>query len=309
VAKKKYLLLAFLIFISMTSLIVAPLIGVTIDQDGKYTGLQMMSLADIMGTGGEGEAEIFWRLRMPRALAAWIAGALLSLGGMAFQALFRNPLATPYTLGISSGASLGAALVIGLGLEAWMPSLSSVGFPLITLAALLGAVLVTLIIYGFTRLPGGFKPETMLLAGVALNFFCASLILLVQYTSDITDMYRIFNWIIGSFAGIQQPDVLRMLPLGIPGTLLLFWLTRELNLLTTGVDLASSRGVNVEQVQRWIFLGVSLMIAGVVSVCGPIGFVGMMVPHMCRLMFGPEKNCRMQETGSKSNIIVGMTSR
>jgi iron complex transport system permease protein len=227
------------------------------------------------------EREILLNIRLPRVLCAFAAGTMLALSGMSFQALFRNPLATPFTLGVSSGAALGAAVCIRLGIAISLGGLSG-----ISLAAFAGALLSIMLVYGLTRLKGGFSTSTLLLAGIAISFFFSSLILFIQYISGLAHSFRIVHWMMGTFTTADFRGLITLLPYLAGGGLLILFLNRELNLLMTGEDLAVSRGVNTALVKKLIFLAASLMVGGVVSVCGPIGFVGMMAPHMCRLLVG-----------------------
>jgi len=233
----------------------------------------------VTGALGKVDSDIFWQIRLPRVLLSFLAGSGLAVSGMAFQALFRNPLATPFTLGVSSGASLGVAActVLGVGFAAGM-----------SVAAFSGALLAIAIVYGLTRLKRGFSTATMLLAGVALSFFFSSLILFMQYIADLTHSFRILRWLMGSLDSVRYGSVLDVLPFVLGGSVIVVYLVHELNLLTTGEDIAASRGVNVSRTKKIVFLAVSLMIGGIVATCGPIGFVGMMVPHICRLMVGWE---------------------
>jgi iron complex transport system permease protein len=239
-----------------------------------------------------GQAEIFWRLRVPRVVTAFLAGTALALSGMTCQALFRNPLAEPYTLGIASGAALGAVAAIYCDLEGALA-----GYSAVALCAFAGAVAVIAMIYGLTRLRGGFSTATMLLAGVAVSFFCASLILLLHYLSDFTQTFQMLRWVMGgleSVVGLEE--VLALLPFVVVGGTTVFALTHELNLLTTGEELAASRGVEIVRTKFILFLAAALMVAAVVSQCGPIGFVGLMVPHICRLLVGPDHRWLMPAT-------------
>ena len=204
---------------------------------------------------------------------------------MAFQAMFRNPLATPFTLGVSSGASLGTAVAIQCG---W--SLSAWGISGISLSAFLGAVASIVLVYAMTAgSRRGSSTATMLLAGVAVSFFFSSLILLVQYMSDFTRSFRMLRWVMGGLESVVSfHDVLSVFPFVAAGCLIVWYLTLELNLLTTGEDFAFSHGVNVAQTKLLLFFAVSLMVGAVVAVCGPVGFVGLMAPHICRLLVGYE---------------------
>jgi len=258
-----------------------------------FVGLQHVPLSALWESHGSTVDTILWKLRIPRVCLAMLAGAALSLGGMTFQAMFRNPLATPFTLGVASGAALGAVLFIRF--EAMLPPwFVSVGT---ALAALAGALCSILLVYGFTRTKRDFSTATMLLAGVALSFFFSSLILLVQYLSDPTQTFRMIRWVMGGLehaVGIRA--VLGLLPFAAAGGLILAAHTHELNLLTTGEELAQSRGVEVGRTKQILFFAASLMVGGVVAVCGPIAFVGLIVPHICRLLIGPDHRLLLPAT-------------
>jgi iron complex transport system permease protein len=253
-----------------------------------FVGMTPISPFDLF-TGGEApgkEYEIFWKIRLPRVLAAWLTGAGLAIAGMAFQALFRNPLATPFTLGVAAGAALGASMAIRFGV-----SVVFLGISGISMAALSGAALSILLVYGIsrglTRSGAMLTTATLLLAGVAVNFFFSSLNLFIQYISDFTHTFRIIRWLMGGLEVAGFRSVLQMTPFVVAGIALILVSSRELDLLTTGEEMAASRGVSVASVQRTLFFATSLLVGGVVAVCGPIGFVGIMVPHICRLMVGP----------------------
>jgi iron complex transport system permease protein len=226
---------------------------------------------------------ILWKIRIPRVIVAFSAGAALAISGMAFQALFRNPLATPFTLGVSSGAAFGAALYVKFGIF-----FSILGIAGQSIAAFTGALVAIIIVYGFTKLKMGFSTATMLLAGVAVNLFFSSAILFIQYMSDFTHSFRIIRWLMGGFEIVGYNPVFQILPVIIIGSMVIFLLTNELNLMTLGENLAISRGVNVKKIKALLFFATSLMVGGVVSVCGPIGFIGMMAPHISRLFVGAE---------------------
>ncbi len=267
-------LILLLLFLSaVLALVLAPVVG-----------MRMTPFDAVLNPGSGGkESEIFWMLRVPRVCVSFLAGAALAISGMSFQALFRNPLATPFTLGVSSGAALGAAIYIRLGLPVVF-----LGIPGISISALSGAALSIMLVYGFTRLRSGFTTGTMLLAGVAISFFFSSVNLFTQYISDFTQTFRIIRWLMGGLEVVGFRSVMEMAPFVVVGSLVILLLTHELNLLTTGEEIAASRGVNIRFVRGAIFFATSLMVGGVVAVCGPIGFVGMMSPHICRLLIGPD---------------------
>ncbi len=266
-----------------TTLIILAVFAVATLLVTPFIGMETIPLRTVLGGGDSVESTVFWDIRLPRVLTAFIAGVALALSGMTFQAMFRNPLATPFTLGVSSGASLGATIAIQTGL-----SFSFLGVTGTTLAAFVGAMAAIGLVYGLTQVREGFSTATMLLAGVAVNFFFASLILFIQYTADVYNSFRMLRWIMGGMAAVDYESMFNVLPFAIAGLAILWFMTHELNLLTTGDDLAMSRGVDVPKTKRILFFTVSMMVGGVVAVCGPIGFVGMMVPHICRLLIGPD---------------------
>ncbi len=155
-----------------------------------------------------------------------------------------------------------------------------------SLAALSGAILSITLVYGIARASGKLSPTTMLLGGVAISFFFSSLILLLQYLSDAGSSFRILHWLMGDISRASMDSVLQLAPFIISGVLIVSLLHRELNLLSITDDMAASRGVNVDRSRQLLFFAVSLMVAGIITVCGPIGFVGIMAPHICRLIIG-----------------------
>jgi iron complex transport system permease protein len=251
-----------------------------------FWGMESIPLGALWGAVDDPvKIDIFWKLRLPRVAMAFLAGSALASSGMSFQAMFRNPLATPFTLGISSGASLGAALCIQLG---WRFSL--LGIPGVTLSAFAGAAITILLVYTLTtRTPQGSTTATMLLAGVAISFFFSSLILFLQYMSDFTRTFRMLRWVMGGMENVVDfHEVLTVLPFVLTGSLIVLYLTHELNLMLMGEDFAISRGVAVRHTKLLLYFAVSLMVGAVVAFCGPIGFVGLMAPHICRLLIGPD---------------------
>ena len=269
---KKYLLLLFSI-IAFVILFVAPFIG-----------MENISLNDIfINAQTNVKTDIFWRIRVPRVIIAFIVGSALATGGMTFQAMFRNSLATPFTLGVSSGAAFGAALYVKTGII-----FSLLGIAGQTIFAFAGALLSIIIIYSLSKIKRGFSVGTMLLAGVAINFFFSSFILFIQFISDFADSFRIIRWLMGGFEIIGYSEIYNTLPFIILGTIIIIVLSTELNLLTLGEDIAISRGVNVTKTKNILFVATSLMVGAVISVVGPIGFVGMMIPHISRLIIGSD---------------------
>ncbi|MDR2405705.1 MAG: iron ABC transporter permease [Deltaproteobacteria bacterium] len=247
-----------------------------------FFGLEIISPKSIFIDHDPGDMEVFWKLRAPRAIAAFLSGAGLSLSGMVFQALFRNPLATPFTLGVSSGASFGASVYFFLG-GAAVAGLGGVG-PLF--ASLLGAGLSVFMVWTITSIKGGFSTVIMLLAGVVINFFFSSLVLFVQYLSDSNDSLRIMHWLMGSLAGLETARLVDLAFVVLAGFVVIRLIAAEIDLLTAGEEIAASRGVKVNKIKLIIFITASVVVGSVVSLAGPIGFVGLMVPHACRLILG-----------------------
>jgi iron complex transport system permease protein len=231
------------------------------------------------------DAQIFFLARLPRALAAALVGGTLATAGVVFQALLRNPLATPYTLGISAGASFGAMVAITFGL------VIPFGLPLggVAGASLAGAGLAVLVVYVLASARhSGLSTTVLLLAGVTMNSFFSALILFVQYLSDFTETFRALRWLMGDLDVAGYEPIVAALPLIVIALVGFAWLARPLNLLTLGADAAATRGVDVVRAQRVAFFTGSLATGAAVSIGGPIGFVGIIVPHLVRLVTGAD---------------------
>ena len=260
-----------------------------------WFGVQNMTPADVFLSGaGEKnlEVHIFWQLRFPRTVLAWCAGATFGICGMVFQALFRNPLAEPSLLGVSSGAALGAAAAIrfGLAAQADTPSVSSSGLlggATIPSCAFVGALLAVGIITAFARMTRSTKDATLLLAGVAISSLFSSIIMIFQYTGGAVEAYRLISWTMGGISVVGIGEGLRAVPSLLIGLLLAARFSTELDLITFGDEIASTRGVELERLKRLLFAGMSLSVAIVVANCGPIGFLGLIAPHIARRMIGP----------------------
>jgi iron complex transport system permease protein len=231
--------------------------------------------------GNNVDAQIFFLARLPRALAATFVGGTLAVAGVVFQGLLRNPLATPYTLGVSAGAALGAMVAITFG-AAW-----PVGG--VATASLAGAVIAVMVVYLLASARHrGLSTTVLLLAGVVLNAFFSALILFVQYLSNFADTYRALRWLMGDLDVASYLPLLVALPFIVVAGFAFAWLARPLNLLSLGAEAAGSRGVNVALAQRVAFFSASIATGAAVSVGGPIGFVGIIVPHFVRLLVGAD---------------------
>lgn len=226
--------------------------------------------------------EISFLFKIPRTLVASIVGGCLAIAGLNFQGLFRNDLATPYTLGISSGASLGAAISFYLGLN----FVFLYAFDSAAIFSFLGALSTVLVILSIGFLKKQFKPEVLLLSGVAIGICCSSLILSLQFLMGEMDGMRIVQWMMGSLSVVGHDQSIQLLALIFLPLAYCVYSIKDFNLLSVSDSFALSRGVNIDVKRINIFIATSLLIAPTIAVCGPIGFVGLIVPHIMKKQFG-----------------------
>jgi iron complex transport system permease protein len=238
------------------------------------------SILGFKGTGNETERTIVFSLRFPRAILAGLVGAGLSVSGATFQALLRNPLADPYILGVSSGAAVGAILAILIGLSA-----VSLGLPLASFA---GAILTVMGVFYFGKQDGKIHPNTLLLAGVIIGSFLSALIMFFISVSRKEELHTIIFWLMGDFSFSNIKTIYIILPYISLGIFFLYFRSRQLNLILSGEENAIQLGVDVERLKLVSYLLASLITAASVSVCGLIGFVGLIIPHSVRLIFGAD---------------------
>jgi iron complex transport system permease protein len=265
-----------LIVACLATIVVVPMIGA-----GHVGWVDVRTGLSESGTVG---GQIFWRVRVPRLLLGILAGSALAAAGVAFQSMFRNPLASPFTLGVASGAGLGAALAMSLA-GTW--AILGTGWA-VSAAAFAGAMGSVLIVYGLAGVRRGFSSNTLLLAGVSIGFVCSAMILLIQYLSSQAVTNATIRWLMGSVDPLTGYAAFKYsLPLVLVGLALLAWHWREMDLLMMGDLVAAGRGVNVRRSRRWIYFSASVMVAAVVAQTGPIAFVGLVVPHMVRMAVGP----------------------
>jgi len=222
---------------------------------------------------------IIWQIRFPRVLLAAMVGAALSLGGLVFQALLRNPLAEPYILGISGGSAIGAIIGILMGLSR---------FPGVTLTAFTGSIATLLLILAMSSGQTILKKDALLLSGVMVNAFCAAVIMfLVSITQD-SRLHNIIFWLMGDLSLGDMKHVGILAATLLPCFFLVFWLSNPMNLLLMGKEMAQTLGVNIKAVTFTLLVATSFMVSATVSYCGLVGFVGLVMPHMLRLVFGPD---------------------
>lgn len=270
--------LAWFTVFFLATLAITPLIGATRISLVK-------ALSSEIDFANNVDAHILFLARLPRILLAAITGASLSVAGAVFQAILRNDLAAPITLGVSSGAAFGAVLAISLGF-----SFTVLGFSSIPLAAFLGAMLAVTLVFSLVKTKQGELPTSIvLLAGVTVNFFFAALVMFIHYLSDVTQSFRIVRWLMG---GLDITDYQTVFSICLPvfvGSFILMVIARDLNLISSGSQSAMSRGVNVPKIQKLGLVSASLITGAVVAISGPIGFVGLVVPHIVRLLIGPDQ--------------------
>ncbi len=263
--------------LTLAAIVTAPLVG--------STHISLRRAFDSSIPFGENvDAQIFFIARLPRTLAGALVGSMLATAGVVFQGLLRNPLATPFTLGVSAGAALGAMLAITFS---W--SFTWAGIPAASAASFIGSLGAVAIVYALARgRHRGLSTNVLLLAGVTMNAFFSALILFVQYFADFSQTYRILHWLMGDLDISGYQPLTTALPLVVLSFVAFVWLARPLNLLSLGAESAGTRGLHVAGAQRAAFLSASLATGAAVSVGGPIGFIGIVVPHLVRLIVGPD---------------------
>jgi iron complex transport system permease protein len=228
------------------------------------------------------DAQIFFFHRIPRVLLAFLVGGVLAVSGSALQVVLRNPLAEPFILGIAGGGAVGAVIAISVpGLLIRMGPLSSV-----QLFSLVGCLLCIWAIYRFSLSPAGISMTTILLAGVTINILCGATILLLRYVVSPNLLVAMDRWMMGGLDVIGFRELFTLVPLVVPGLGLLLFQGASLNQLALGEEMALGHGVHVASVQKQVLLGTGLACAGAVSLAGPIGFVGLIVPHAVRRVSG-----------------------
>lgn len=226
------------------------------------------------------EGMIILSLRLPRVLLAGLVGAGLSMAGVIFQVLLRNPLADPYILGVSSGSAVGTILAILLGFSA-----TSFGLPV---ASFIGALLTIGVVFYFGRQNGKIHPNTLLLTGVVTGSFLSAVILFLLSFSQKEELHTILFWLMGDFSFSNFTSLQIVFPYILLGFIFLYSRSRHYNLLLLGEEGAIQMGLSVERLKLLSYLSASLITAASVSVCGLIGFVGLIIPHMARILLGAD---------------------
>ena len=256
--------------------ILAPLVGANMTRAGFR-----VELLDPFDAGSTDHV-VLWTVRVPRVLATLLVGGALAAAGCALQALLRNPLAEPFTLGISSGGTLGAVLAIRIGLEQVLGGLG------LSAAALVAAAVTLVVVARLARVGRHLPATTLVLAGITISMWCSAASVLVQYTSDYAEVSRMLRWMMGGFEAVRMTDLAgAAIAIGL-GLVVLFAHARSLDALAAGPEVAASLGVSVPRTERVVFATASLLVGVAIALAGPIGFVGLIVPHALRALFGPD---------------------
>ncbi len=259
-------------FITLALLLLALLIA-------PFIGTATLNISEIF-TSNTLSHQIFFELRLPRILMAFMAGATLALAGLLFQSLFRNVLMTPYTLGVSSGAILGAGIGIKLGVGTLV-----FGVAAITFFGFLGALLTVLLLLWLSRYLSHGRSNSFLLLGIALSFFYTSALMIIYYLSSIIESHMLLRFTMGSLSTIGYTH-----PLIVTATTLLLLAVlhvkrHELHLLALSEEQARLKGINSERLRLHLLIIASISVGVLVSLTGPIGFIGLVVPHIVRTLY------------------------
>ena len=234
------------------------------------------------------EVHVLWNIRLPRTLAAIFIGAGLSIAGAAIQGLFRNPLADPGLVGISSGASLAAAIAILLGISTSGLGNIVLGTSALSLFAFIGAAITAIIVYRLSTVEGKTQISTMLLAGVAINALTMAGVGFITNLADESQLRDITFWMLGSLGGISWSSLVFVFPITVLVLIFLPRLGGGLNGFALGEENAAYLGINVKRMKWQVLLFSTLAVGIAVAVSGVIGFVGLVIPHLIRLLIGPD---------------------
>ncbi|GAA0730646.1 iron ABC transporter permease [Clostridium malenominatum] len=249
---------------------------------GKYISLEGISNTHKL---------IILNLRLPRIMLSALVGAGLSIVGCVFQAIFKNPMADPYVLGISSGSALGAAIAIILGVSG------------VTSFAFTGAILTTLLVYSIAKTGTKLPTNTLLLAGVSVGFLLSSLISLIMIFNR-EQVEKIIFWTMGGLNTANWKAVFSLFPFVLIGGFIIFIFSKDLNVMLTGDETASTLGIEVDKIKKLLLTISSIIIAACVSMSGIIGFVGLIIPHMIRLLVGPDHRVLLPFTALGGGVFM-----
>lgn len=273
--------LAILLVLSVTFAVVIGPVPIPGGSVWQIAWAQVMGIAG--GEWPQAQVNIVWLIRFPRVLMAVCVGAGLAAVGVAMQAVVRNPLADPYILGISSGASVGAVLVLGLGMFAFA------GAYAVSVGAFLFALLTLALVFLLAQSNGQIAPGRLILAGVACSYVFSGITSFITLTSDNRELAQsVLAWLLGSLAGTRWSDLTLPAATLVGGVLYLSLQARSLNALLLGDETAATLGVEVSRFRRRLFIVMSLLTGVMVATSGAIGFVGLVIPHIVRMLAGAD---------------------
>lgn len=288
-----FLLTLILIFVSILSASIG------------QSQINISTIAGILSGNNDSEItrRILFDIRLPRILLAVLVGGGLSIAGVVFQALLKNPLAEPYILGISSGASVGTLIAILIGFNLW--------FVATPFFAFFGSLIVVVLVYFLGRRYGALDTNTMLLSGVMIGSFLNAIVLfLISFMGQ--PVRNALIWLLGNLSNADLRSVIVITPIVLLSSMLLYTQSAKLNLIATGDELAMQLGIRVNKVKKTTYILSSIVVGSVVSMSGAIGFVGLIIPHTCRIIFGPDHRILMPASflvGSIFIVLMDLLSR
>ncbi len=266
-------------------------VAIVFNHLGHYVGLHI----DAAYT--QQQDAVVWSIRLPRIVLGVLVGSALAVSGAALQGVFRNPLADPALIGVSNGAALGAVLALGLSIEL-------LGRWTTPVFAFVGGVLFALLGYALARQNGRTEVVTLILAGIALNTFAGAGTALVTFVANDAQLRAIIFWSMGSLGGATWNSVMVAAPFVIMGLVVSFWWRRPLNLMTLGEREARHLGVETERVRFLVIIFTALMTGATVAVAGVVGFVGLIIPHVIRLISGPNHRVLLPASAIGGAILI-----
>lgn len=306
-SKTKYsliiLILSFVLILSIGLFATIGTANINAIDSFRIVGSKTPIIKDIIDVSDIGDSyrTIIWSIRLPRVLLGVLVGASLSMAGASFQGMFKNPMADPYVIGISSGAALGATIAIILKVN-----ISFMGTSSISIFAFIGALLAVFTVYNIARIKNKVPVTTLLLSGIAIGQFLTAIMSLLMVMNS-NDMARIIYWTMGSLAGKGWEPLLRISIPVIISMILINFFARDLNIMLTGEESAQSLGVNVEKTKTYVLILGTFMVSMVVSVSGIIGFVGLIIPHIVRMIIGPDHRILLPASALAGGIFMVFT--
>jgi iron complex transport system permease protein len=239
---------------------------------------------------------IITQIRLPRVICGALVGAALAAAGVTYQGIFRNPMADPYVIGASTGASVGSALVLVLGV-----GISVLGVNTLQIFAFVGSLTTVLLVYSISKVGSRVPVTTLLLTGIAISLFQNAIVTYMKTIASDQILHGLTFWLIGSLAPTENWDkAWAILPFILVGTAVAYLYSRDLNILALGEDQAQHLGVEIEKVKRILLVSGALMTAAAVSISGLIGFVGLIIPHLTRVLIGPDHRVLLP-----TSVVVG----